>query len=468
MHPTASKSAKVDTGRISETYKGTVPQILKSTPQVATSADPAEPSSCLRSPSVLTRSRTPSPYPSRPTTPFATGNSPMDVLMMMNVNAKLQAHAPQSQSHLSECITEDMELDSDSDESSTEEPPAYNSMLANSLLAQHVLNLSVDQLDQEDDCMEGIPAASFKPAGLSMEVSLRNLKIQEIKYATISHLVLYDRYGLPDDDDKWSNSHLAKIAYQTREAMDKVEHQRRLTFCGHVGHQTCTCAPIRYTLFVIRESFEDIVTKHPELLQRHSNGEIHDHWNLNFKETIESRNLSGATEISEGFWLGNGWDDPFRMENVVTNDLGVDLVIEAHDIGDMPIEAELIQAKTLLTRHDLKQNTSDHYLLKSKKRQQTTLMPPVFIECGSSSRSRACGTHEPEELARRLINLATLISQIVEDKDILKRDGSRGKGRVLAFCDDGYVSIPWIDTYRDVFSTKLTHIPIAFAFAFTD
>lgn len=346
---------------------------------------------------------------------------------MQTVNAKLQPH-----SHLAQDVTEAMELDNSSEEDEESEPdlPDNNSMLVNSLLADHVLRLQLDDDDDDDDDMQGTP--SFRHPGLSMEVSLRNLRIQEIKYSTVSHLVLYDRHGLCDVGDQWQNQHLAKLALQTRRAMDDIARQR------HEMYGSTT----QYQLFVIKESFDDIVTRHPELLQRYLDGQLHDTWNLQLKESIEARSLSGATEVCDGFWLGNGWDDPFRVENTVLNDHGFDLVIESHDTADMPDDTDLRKIKAALSHKspEAKQQqhhaSGDHCLLKKKRHNPP--LPPIFVECGSSSRSRACGNQDPEELAKKLIGLASLIHQVVEDKDCAKRDGSRGRARVMAFCDDGY------------------------------
>lgn len=426
MHPERSKAAAPSSASAGPS-SARIASLLKVTPEVPTSADPAAEDSTLRSPSVMARSRTPSPYPSRPGTPLK-ASGVFDDKMMQTVNAKLQPH-----SHLAQDVTEDMEVDDDDDDGDSDEAssgsgpdlPDNNSMLVNSLLADHVLKLQVD--DEEDDAMQGAP--SFRHPGLSMEVSLRNLRIQEIKYSTVSHLVLYDRHGLCDASRQWQNQHLAKLALQTRRAMDDIARERRETY-------NCTT---QYQLFVIRESFDDVVTRHPELLQRYVDGQLHDTWNLQLKESIEARSLSGATEVADGFWLGNGWDDPFRVENTVLNEHGFDLVIESHDTADMPDESDLRKIKAALShkspeaRHHM---SGDHCLL--KKRRHAPPLPPVFIECGSSSRSRACGNQEAEELAKKLIGLASTIHQVVEDKDCAKRDGSRGRARVMAFCDDGY------------------------------
>jgi dual specificity MAP kinase phosphatase len=62
-------------------------------------------------------------------------------------------------------------------------------MLVNAIKTGDILDLDL-----------GAVTGEFKKPDLGGEVSLRNLRIQEVKYGTISDLLLYSEEGLSDEN----------------------------------------------------------------------------------------------------------------------------------------------------------------------------------------------------------------------------------------------------------------------------
>ncbi len=155
------------------------------TPSVPTSPNPADPISGLRTASTSGRSRTGSPIPSRPGTPLRTcPPTPKKTSQTPSSSTPLQPSTPDLKAVMFE------------DEQPDDQPKVMcvgptRCMLVGAAKMEDVLDIHPETaLGKGDDQIV------FKPIALSTEVSLRNLNIQEVKYATVSDIVLY----VPDAD----------------------------------------------------------------------------------------------------------------------------------------------------------------------------------------------------------------------------------------------------------------------------
>lgn len=93
-----------------------------------------------------------------------------------------------------------------SDPTDPNPPPLENEscMLLNALKAEAILDLTTGEAQKEDG------HASFMSPDIGLQISLRNLKIQTVKYATISDLIIYAPHGLQRDSR--GKSHLLEVA----------------------------------------------------------------------------------------------------------------------------------------------------------------------------------------------------------------------------------------------------------------
>lgn len=88
---------------------------------------------------------------------------------------------------------EDIEMDSDSDDMSMEDDDRPSCILLNALHVQDIFTLPQATQHRE---IKARPA--FREAKLPQQINLRNLHIQQIKYATISDVIIYCKGGVGD------------------------------------------------------------------------------------------------------------------------------------------------------------------------------------------------------------------------------------------------------------------------------
>jgi hypothetical protein len=185
---TASKSSVIDSGR-----RSTTPPIVArsiSTPEVPVSAHPADQVSVLRTISGRGMARASSPAPA--TAPIASC-SVMRTPDMGNLTIP-EDDDSDIELELPACpAVNDTSAAASSAEIHDIHPEAKHKscMLVNALRAETLLDLDKELSNGEQ--------ARFLPPDLGGQISLRNLMIQEIKYATISDLVIYAPQGLQRD-----------------------------------------------------------------------------------------------------------------------------------------------------------------------------------------------------------------------------------------------------------------------------
>lgn len=158
------------------------------TPQAPLSAHPTDENSMLRTASAKGRLRSASPTP---VTSIPLHGRP-ELLRRASSDHTMCSGSDDAQAdHLGWSSTaRDAELlrDQDKDQSG---PLSWDKrcMLVNAIKTEDVLDLDL-----------GAATGEFKKPDLGGEVSLRNLRIQEVKYGTISDLLLYSEDGLSDEN----------------------------------------------------------------------------------------------------------------------------------------------------------------------------------------------------------------------------------------------------------------------------
>ena len=185
---TASQSSVIDSGRRSTTPPAVARSI--STPEVPVSAHPADQVSVLRTISGRGMARSGSPAPA--TAPIAScsvmrtpdmGNLTIPEDDDSDIELELPACEGARDANAATSSTEILDAHPEAKHKSC--------MLVNALRAETLLDLDKDLGNGEQ--------AKFLPPDLGGQISLRNLMIQEIKYATISDLVIYAPQGLQRD-----------------------------------------------------------------------------------------------------------------------------------------------------------------------------------------------------------------------------------------------------------------------------
>ncbi|KAG9052260.1 tyrosine/serine/threonine protein phosphatase pps1 [Serendipita sp. 407] len=174
----------------------------------------------------------------------------------------------------------------------------------------------------------------FAPPRVPDGISLRNFGIQVPVYATLSDVVVYAPSGM-------TRSAFA-LAERFKHAIEAKARERERTSKGEVVH---------YNVFVVTDHFSEFEVNYPHLVAWDSKG-IPSNWNdFAIREREEICNLTQATEVCDGLWLGNSNDvpnyqnallgaDPF--DNVgLSNPQGFDICIECCDNVHFPTPKEL-------------------------------------------------------------------------------------------------------------------------------
>lgn len=172
------------------------------TPQAPLSAHPTDENSMLRTASAKGRLRSASPTPVT-SVPF---HGRPEMLKRASSDQTMSSGPEDVQAeHLGWSSTaHDAELLRDQDKDQTG-PLSWDKrcMLVNAIKTEDILELDL-----------GTAMGQFKKPDLGGEVSLRNLRIQEVKYGTISDLLLYSEEGISDEDVHDLRNPLIRAAFR--------------------------------------------------------------------------------------------------------------------------------------------------------------------------------------------------------------------------------------------------------------
>lgn len=186
----------------SPTETGTPHGTPPPTPQAPLSAHPMEENSLLRTASAHGKMRSDSPTPS---VNIATQARP-DILVRTNSDHAIYSGPEDAQVEQLEWSATTNDANEDREHDAGEGvAPQWNarSILINAIKTDDILDLDIDAANGE-----------FKKPDLGGEVSLRNLRIQEVKYGTISDLLLYSEEGLSDEQAADLRDPLLRTAFR--------------------------------------------------------------------------------------------------------------------------------------------------------------------------------------------------------------------------------------------------------------
>ncbi|GAA5866831.1 hypothetical protein JCM3774_001815 [Rhodotorula dairenensis] len=277
------------------------------------------------------------------------------------------------------------------------------------------------------------------------KVNLRHFRLQAVKYATISDIVVYGENGLDQS--------VITTAYMAREAIDR-EYRRR----GSTG--------IEYNVYVITDPFSEFERHYPRLVSIDSHGFSRNRLNFFEREREEMRVLTAATEIGPNVWLGNTQDVP--TPKVHQRSLGGDpglaamddgnpcsfsICIEAHDQAAL-LSRDILESATQVLDQLEHQGgrlceevqpvlTADHELVETAR---TFLRPNVdeivHLETVSTAAALSNSTRAQEVFVAQVVDLAVWIRDQSAPNPLFGLDESAGHPsaprRVLLHCGDGY------------------------------
>ncbi|WWD16740.1 hypothetical protein CI109_101171 [Kwoniella shandongensis] len=353
------------------------------------------------------------------------------------------------------------ESDADDLDSEDQRP---NCIMFNALHVHDVFDLPKHRNDKRQP--------RFRPARLPNQINLRNLNIQQIKYATVSDIVLYSKHG--------AGNGVLELAEHVAMAQQELWESRMEEFYKHVGGSRNagegSSEPVRYGVWVVLEPFWKLERYCPHLVNIDSKGTgslRSMHTDLFEREARESRAMTKGSEVVEGFWVGNDCDVPGGADDGVG--------ASASECAEMPTSESLASAYRKL--HDLdrrRQGTEERTsswiaspatialrnLLSpsspssanafasdvpakrtaSPSPDQRNLRPRsnlvngplaepeyVALECAGSCRTITGQTRNLSHMTDKVIELVYFLRKIVEG-----RDTSGKKRRVLVHCQDGY------------------------------
>lgn len=219
--------------------------------------------------------------------------------------------------------------DLSSDSSDSLEEPGPSCILLNALHVQDVFDLPSSTGRR---VYTGDPR--FKPAKLPAQINLRNLNIQQIKYTTISDIILYAKDGVTDG--------LLQVAEMIAQAQDDLWEMRQSEYYRQLGCSGTTEGvevPVRYGVWCIVEPFTKLEQSCPQLVNIDSKGQPTANTpstDLFEREAKESRAMTRGSEVVEGFWVGNDWDVPGGADDGVGAQMSFDLCVRCSECCDMP------------------------------------------------------------------------------------------------------------------------------------
>ncbi|ODO06333.1 hypothetical protein L198_01565 [Cryptococcus wingfieldii CBS 7118] len=313
----------------------------------------------------------------------------------------------------------------------------------------------------------------FRPARLPEQINLRNLNIQQIKYSSVSDIVLYCKSGLGPG--------VLQTAEEIAQAQEDLYQQRSEEFYSHVKDSRNpgegSSEPIRYGVWVVVEPFHKLEKKCPELVLIDSQGRqavSHLQTDLFDREAKESRAMTRGSEVVEGFWVGNDCDMPGHTPDGVGASVRFDLCLKASECAEMPSASTLsmVQRKlleldqhrgpteeatqaqttfnwtaspaTLALRNLLTAGPASNEVpakrtaspsaedRSSKARALPMEYQFVGLECSGSCRTITGQTRNLNTMTDRVVELVYFLRKIIEGRDNGK------KRKVLVHCQDGY------------------------------
>ncbi|GMK54531.1 hypothetical protein CspeluHIS016_0111170 [Cutaneotrichosporon spelunceum] len=410
-----------------------------------------------------------------------------DVQMHPTADKRVGMASPHSENTLPPEIVPDQDSDSasDSDESYISDDDAGPScILLNAVHAQDVFELPQypppgrrPSFGRAALNAEGRPWGRFRAPRLPNQINLRNLNIQQIKYATISDIVLYTRNGVGPG--------ILEVAEAMAVAQDELYRQRVDEFYRHTQGRKegeGMDRPVKYGVWVLVEPFSKVEKFCPEFVNidcmgsQTSNSRLVD---LFEREAFESRAMTRASEVVEGFWVGNDTDVPGGADDGAGARVPFDMCVKASECSDMPTSAaiavayrQLLALDRVREQHDEVQSSwtaspatmALRNLLSpagpATPQSMDNAPPPrprvtelgispdeshiyaqqhaaenhyVAIECAGSCRTITGQMRNLATMAEKVVELVSFLRKIIEG-----RDKTGIKRQVLVHCQDGY------------------------------
>lgn len=389
------------------------------------------------------------------------------------VSLKAQADGMGSLNHPLPCEQPTAESSDSSSESSTDDTdePRPSCILLNALHVTDIFDL------------EG---PRFRSAKLPQQINLRNLNIQQIKYATISDVVIYGKNGV--------GKGVLEIAEKVAKAQEELWNFRMADYYTHVmsGSGEGVNEPVRYGVWVVvgescmtsedlvlirAEPFHKLVKHAPHLINLDHNGNPTPNSHLTDlfeREAKESRDMTRGSEVLDGFWVGNDCDVPGGADDGAGSKVAFDLCVRANECSDMPSSSSLSATyKALLEQERKKQQeeTSSRSWVPSpatialrnllspssssndipakrtsspesyetsrsrprRSQQQSHDEPNLTINCAGSCRTINGQMRPLTTMSDKIVELVYFLRKLVEG-----RDRSGLKRKILVHCQDGY------------------------------
>lgn len=397
----------------------------------------------------------------------------MDVAMHPTADKRIAASAS-PRSEVPDMATDNgTDSDSDSESYISEEEQGPSCILLNAVHAQDVFELpmypppgrrpsyartaSSGGLDR--------PAGKFRAARLPNQINLRNLHIQQVKYATVSDIIVYTKNGV--------GAGVLEVAEAIANAQDELYRQRMDEFYVHCqgrGEGEGINRPVKYGVWVLVEPFSKVERFCPDLVNIDSNGTQTANSrlvDLFEREAYESRQMTRATEVVEGFWVGNDTDVPGGADDGAGAKVPFDLCVKASEMCDMPTSAAIAVAYRQLLALDRIRGTPAEVQSSWTASPATTALRNLLSPPGPPTPAATFGTSPDEShiyaqqhaqenhyvpldcagscrtITGQMRNLATMTEKVVELVTFLRkivegRDKTGIKRTVLVHCQDGY------------------------------
>lgn len=397
----------------------------------------------------------------------------------------LLSQSPTTEPAPPELMPEHSDTDSDSDESYiSDDDPGPNCILMNAVHAQDVFELPMypppgRRLSYRSTTgPNGRPYGRFRSPRLPNQINLRNLNIQQVKYATVSDIIVYTRNGVGPG--------VLEVAEAIAVAQEELYRQRVEEFYQHVsgrGEGEGIDRPVKYGVWVLVEPFTKVEKFCPHLVNIDSmgnqtaNSRLVD---LFEREAYESRAMTRASEVVEGFWVGNDTDVPGGADDGAGARVPFELCLKASECSDMPTSAAIAVAYRQLLALDRVRGQPQEVASSWTASPATTalrnlLSPPgpptpaaaevaapvprpkttvygtspdeshiyaqqhaaenhyVALECAGSCRTITGQMRNLATMTEKVIELVTFLRKIIEG-----RDKTGIKRTILVHCQDGY------------------------------
>ncbi|KAF8717927.1 Dual specificity phosphatase, catalytic domain, partial [Rhizoctonia solani] len=219
---------------------------------------------------------------------------------------------------------------------------------------------------------DGDESSEFVKPRVPDGISLRNFGIQVATYASISDIVVYSPRGATRAATELARRIKLAVERKAEERWVRMRSANKITneeegpgAEGEIGYGTGLLA---YNVFVVTDSFDVFERQYPHLVAVNLKGRDLNRIDFFAREKEEMRDLTKASEIAEGVWLGNTQDvpippmyahdpntwpvpypDPFDSTG---NPDGYDICIECHEQAGFVTPAQLHQAEQHLTNLD--------------------------------------------------------------------------------------------------------------------